>query len=147
LIAFIVLLVVIAGPGMTPAPFRPDKAWLGPLLGAYFLIGLGWVALVRQQHLEERAFGRRSDRLSLSWLVVFSAVSGIMLAIGSAVAAVNDVMGAVEAFAIAAGVVMWRAVASAWVWLSGLVQALLDKLPSSPQPAPRRPVVTATPAP
>jgi hypothetical protein len=146
LVAFIVLLVLIAGPGMTPAPFWPERAWLGPLLGAYFLIGLGWVGLVRQQHLEERAFRRRSDRLSLSWLVVFSAVSGVMLAIGAAVAAVNDVLGVVEALAIAAGVVMWRAVASAWVWLSGLVQSLLDRLPSSP-PAPRRPVVSATPAP
>jgi hypothetical protein len=147
LVAFIVLLVLIAGPGMTPDAFRPDRAWLGPLLGAYFLIGLGWVGLVRHQHLEERAFRRRSDRLSLSWLVVFSAVSGVMLAIGAAVAGVNDVLGSMEALAIAAGVVTGRAVATAWAWLDGLVQSLLDRLPSSPSPTPRRPVISATPAP
>ena len=145
--AFVVLLVLIAGPGMTPAPFRQDRAWLGPLLGAYFLVGLGWVGLVRHQYLEERAFRRRSDRLSLSWLAVFSAISGVMLTVAGAVAALNEVLGAVEALAIAAGEATARAVASAWAWLAALVQSLLSRLPSSPPPPGRRPAVRATPTP
>ncbi|HYW27219.1 MAG TPA: DUF4129 domain-containing protein [Terriglobales bacterium] len=147
LVAFVVLLLLIAGPGMTPASFRQDRAWLGPLLGAYFLLGLGWVGLVRQQHLEERAFRRRSDRLSLSWLVVFSAISGAMLAAGASVAALNGILGGVEALAIAAGEATWRALAAAWAWLTGLVQSLLGALPSSRPPRGGRPVAPATPPP
>src|SRR5437763_2524510 len=60
--SFLGLLAFLAAPGMTPAPFRPDRAWLGPLLATYFVVGLGWVALVRQQHLERRALRRSSDR-------------------------------------------------------------------------------------
>jgi hypothetical protein len=147
LLAFVALLVVIAGPGMTPASFRQDRAWLGPLIGAYFLIGLGWVGLVRQHHLEERAFRRRSDRLSLSWLVVFSVISGAMLAVGAAVAALNGLLGALETLAIAAGAAALQAVATAWAWLAGLVQSLLGALPSSRPPPGRRPVAPATPPP
>ena len=147
LVAFVVLLLLIAGPGMTPASFRQDRAWLGPLLGAYFLLGLGWVGLVRQQHLEERAFRRRSDRLSLSWLVVFSAISGAMLAAGASVAALNGILGGVEALAIAAGEATWRALAAAWAWLTGLVQSLLGAPPSSRPPRGGRPVAPATPPP
>src|SRR5437588_198496 len=84
-----VLLTLVAAPALTPAPFRPDRAWLGPLLATYFVVGLGWVALVRQQHLERRALRRSSDRVGLSWLVIFSAISGGMLAIALAAAAVG----------------------------------------------------------
>jgi hypothetical protein len=149
LAAFLVLLVLIAGPGMTPRAFRQDRALLGPLLGVYFLAGLGWVGLVRQQHLEERTFRRRSDRLSLSWLAVFSAISGAMLAVGAAVATLNDALGAVEALAVAIGGAVWRAIADAWARLVALVQSLLGRLPTSRPPAGRRPVLTpaATPPP
>jgi hypothetical protein len=147
LAAFLVLLVLIAGPGMTPAAFRQDRALLGPLLGVYFLVGLGWVGLVRQQRMEERAFRRPSDQLSLSWLAVFSAISAAMLAVGATVAALNDALGGVEAMAVAIGGATWRAIADSWAWLVGLIQFLLGRVPTSPPPAGRRPVPTPVPPP
>jgi hypothetical protein len=99
---------------------------------------------VHQHDLAERTFQRDSDRVSLSWLVVFSAVSGVLLVIGVAVAGLNDVLAVLEAVAVGGAEAVSNAIAAAWAWLTGLLQSAIDRVPPPP-PAPPHPGPTPIP--
>lgn len=59
--------------------FETDRAQVGPLLAAYLLIGLGWIALVRKYEMEEQTFRQRSRQVDGAWLALLALMSAIMV--------------------------------------------------------------------
>lgn len=59
--------------------FETDRAQVGPLLAAYLLIGLGWIALVRKYEMEEQTFRQRSKQVDGAWVALLAVMSAIMV--------------------------------------------------------------------
>jgi hypothetical protein len=58
-----------------PAGWEADQRELGPLLATYLFGGLSWLALVRRQEMEERAFRRPENSVNGTWLALLASIS------------------------------------------------------------------------
>jgi hypothetical protein len=95
--------------------FEDDRAQLGPLLAAYLLIGLGWIALVRKQEMEEQAFRRPARHVDGAWVALLTAMSAIMV---GAVALVSF-----SGTGVLMGILRFVAVVAGAIWQAGLYVA------------------------
>lgn len=127
LAAFLLLFVLLLQ--RLPPAFDQDRTWLGPLVAVYFVIGLGRLALIRQQELETQTFRRSADRLNLSWVAILSAISGGMLAIAVLIALLgHGALKLLERLGLFVGLLVWQGVVFVWnvslrllIFLSGLL--------------------------
>jgi hypothetical protein len=75
--AFLLLLALLLVAH--PAGWEADQQRLGPLVALYLFGGLSWLALVRRQEMEERAFRKPEDSVNGTWLVLLCGISAAMI--------------------------------------------------------------------
>ncbi len=142
-LALLGLLIVARVPA-----FEADRQQLGPLIALYLLLGLGWLALIRQQEMEEHAFRRASNGMDGTWLGLLGGISAAIVGLvglvsfgaGDILLSMLRVIGAVAGF-------IWNTaiyVAANWLgpallWLFGLLrfdsgQGFLERLLSRQRP-------------
>ncbi|MBV9281469.1 MAG: DUF4129 domain-containing protein [Chloroflexi bacterium] len=102
-----------------PAAFSADRPWLGPLLALYFVLGIGWLAVIQRQHIEEQTFRRSSDRVSLAWLALVAAIGGALLLVATLAALLGVVaVRPAEQVAVLLAGGAWQAVVTIWTGMS-----------------------------
>lgn len=111
--AFMALLAVLIFAHVNG--FEGDRAQFGPLLAAYLLIGLGWIALVRKQEMEEQTFRRPARQLDGAWMALLGVMSAVMV---GAVALVSF-----SGSGVLLGLLGIVAVIAAAIWQAGLYVA------------------------
>lgn len=112
------------------ASWNPDRPLVGPLMAVYLFGGLSWLALVRRQEMEERAFRRPSQELNGTWLLLLAAISGGMIGLGALVSfgASGVARGVVQMAVLVAGFIWRAAIFAAVNWLGPAVLWLFSVL-------------------
>ncbi|HUZ89345.1 MAG TPA: DUF4129 domain-containing protein [Candidatus Acidoferrales bacterium] len=110
--AFLALFVSLDGSGSSMRAFDPERQLLGLWLSVYFVVGVAWMGLARQQGLERQAFRTTLGRVDLAWVLMLGVLSGLLLAVGAL------------AFALGGGAarVLESVALTVFAWLWTLVQ-------------------------
>src|SRR5262249_24815236 len=83
---------------------------LGPIVVLYLFAGRGWLALVRQQELQEESQRRPVQHLDRAWLLMLGAISAVLVVIAAtASSAGKPLLVAIEQLLIAILSALWAA--------------------------------------
>ncbi|GEM_PF-2740589 len=117
----------------TPAGFEGDVAGLGPALALYLFAGLAWVALVRQDEMEELAFRRSSHSLNVPWVLLLGAISAVMVSVTAAASSAGQpLIAALELLLAAVLRLIWQIATQIAIWILPAIVWLLSKIPLPP---------------
>ncbi|MBV8083820.1 MAG: DUF4129 domain-containing protein [Chloroflexi bacterium] len=129
LAAFLALLAILIVAH--PKDYGADLRALGPMLALYLFAGLGWLALVRQQEMQEESRQRPVQTVDRAWLMMLAVISAALISFAAlASSAGRPLLLAIEEILVAILGVIWAAAKAVVLWMSPFLIWLFSHMPA-----------------
>lgn len=114
-----------------PKDYAADLRALGPMVALYLFAGIGWLALVRQQEMQEESRQRPVHTLDRAWLMMLAVISAVLIGIAAvASSAGKPLLLAIEELLLLVAGVVWQVARQIVLWMAPFLVWLFSHMPT-----------------